>query len=307
MACEEPASPHETAQTAEAGPNAISCISSSWLLYGRTKACRSANWTVNVWDEDEVLVGQLYFRLTQSVISSIRSLDWRHDVEVVKTGGWGEIAGALVSGSAACGATDKCGTGGGMPTQPMSAEPAKGSFGVRGLIGTRTAGKGADHLTLTIDAPLWLYPAYPQDSTPTVRCDNIRRGEGCVMFDFRPTLTSMRQLPNISHNIRRIQQAGPHHYGRQYDGNPIRYTNIGRIRRANNRAACGNRGTPPRGKNCDEYPFQSTLEGASRTTYPDWGWDWVPERENSKQGSLLRNFYGANRMLNGDKFWVDVD
>jgi hypothetical protein len=62
----------------------------------------------------------------------------------------------------------------------------------------------------------------------------------------------------------------------------------------------------PEGKSCDEYPFAPTLEGASRTSQPDWRWAWVPEDEQDRQGGLMIAFYKQYRVLDGDAYWVVV-
>jgi hypothetical protein len=141
------------------------------------------------------------------------------------------------------------------------------------------------------------------------RCDNEVGGisAGCVFPTFTPVMTSMARLPNIAANIRRIQHAGPHHYGvRVAGGHPLHRTTNPKIQSANNRVACPASRPRPAMLQCDEYPFATTLEGASRTRRPDWDWTWVPAGEQRQQGGLLNGFYRQNRILNGDAFWVAV-
>jgi hypothetical protein len=62
---------------------------------------------------------------------------------------------------------------------------------------------------------------------------------------------------------------------------------------------------------CDEYPFATTDQGASKTTTPDWGWAWVPEAEQDSRGGRLSGFYKQERVLDGtngtgDQFWVEA-
>lgn len=150
---------------------------------------------------------------------------------------------------------------------------------------------------------------------PVVRCDkNIARGasSGCVFYDVEPIMGTMQHsvIPHIARNIERIQQAGPNHYGRIPDGRPLQRTRDDRIRTANRNRSC----PPPHGRpspnsqwNCDEYPFASTLQGASRTTYPDWGSEWVLKSQNDRQGGFINGFYWQSRVLDGEEFWVHVN
>lgn len=119
----------------------------------------------------------------------------------------------------------------------------------------------------------------------------------------------MTTLPHTAAGIRAIQQAGPHHYGRQADGQPL--TRNSSLKPANNNAACAQSRPRPSGMSCDEYPFATTDQGASKTTAPDWGWAWVPAGEQNQQGGMLQKFYGQNRVVDGtngtgDAFWVAV-
>lgn len=70
----------------------------------------------------------------------------------------------------------------------------------------------------------------------------------------------------------------------------------------------------PPGEQCDEYPFASTIEGAS---HPDWDFSVraVPQRQNSVAGGRLRGYYTRDRILYtdpspeaviSDEFWVEI-
>lgn len=65
------------------------------------------------------------------------------------------------------------------------------------------------------------------------------------------------------------------------------------------------------GMECDEYPFQSTYEGAAESTGGDpplWNGSArpIPAADNGVGGTLLGNFYGANRILDKDPFTVSI-
>jgi hypothetical protein len=57
---------------------------------------------------------------------------------------------------------------------------------------------------------------------------------------------------------------------------------------------------------CDEYPFQSTLQGAGSAAW-DFSIKYVPGAENGSAGTGLRTFYEQNRILyDSDRFWVQI-
>ncbi|AXF25278.1 hypothetical protein CUJ89_30130 [Burkholderia pyrrocinia] len=55
---------------------------------------------------------------------------------------------------------------------------------------------------------------------------------------------------------------------------------------------------------CDEYPFASTEEGASRD---DASVKRIDASDNRRAGAFLGNFYLNQRVLDAEKFYVDVD
>ena len=57
---------------------------------------------------------------------------------------------------------------------------------------------------------------------------------------------------------------------------------------------------------CDEYPFAKTKEGAANAQKPNWGFAYVPVREQNNQGGYLRAFFMQERILDGDNFYVEV-
>ncbi|MEU0054454.1 NucA/NucB deoxyribonuclease domain-containing protein [Streptomyces sp. NPDC006309] len=59
----------------------------------------------------------------------------------------------------------------------------------------------------------------------------------------------------------------------------------------------------PAGKECDEYPFASTWQGAS-TGGGKFNWRMIPKAQNQGGGKALANFYLYNRILEKDKFLV---
>ncbi|MFD5699017.1 NucA/NucB deoxyribonuclease domain-containing protein [Streptomyces lasiicapitis] len=111
---------------------------------------------------------------------------------------------------------------------------------------------------------------------------------------------------SIAANIAKIQDSGPHHYGLKGKGSTLTRSTSDKNEKDNRNKACPKSRKRPPGKSCDEYPFARTNQGAARVARKDWGWAWVPEREQHQQGGFLSRFYKENRVLDGDRFWVDV-
>jgi hypothetical protein len=59
------------------------------------------------------------------------------------------------------------------------------------------------------------------------------------------------------------------------------------------------------GKQCDEYPFASSYEGAGRN---DWNFSirYVPTLQNKAHGNYLKAFQARYRLVDGDQFYVRI-
>jgi len=60
---------------------------------------------------------------------------------------------------------------------------------------------------------------------------------------------------------------------------------------------------PPGPCNCDEYPFASTREGASRASFSVKRIDAL---DNQRAGARLGNFFTSQRVIDGDTFYVNI-
>lgn len=66
------------------------------------------------------------------------------------------------------------------------------------------------------------------------------------------------------------------------------------------------------GKDCDEYPFATTYEGSARDQYQAnepygrFSARALDSADNQEAGSRLGAWYGADRILDGDAFYVDI-
>ncbi|MFI7055016.1 Ig-like domain-containing protein [Streptosporangium canum] len=59
------------------------------------------------------------------------------------------------------------------------------------------------------------------------------------------------------------------------------------------------------GRQCDEYPFANTLEGAANGTF-DYSVELIPVTPNTAAGATQRNFWERYRVLPGDTFYVKI-
>jgi hypothetical protein len=62
---------------------------------------------------------------------------------------------------------------------------------------------------------------------------------------------------------------------------------------------------PPKSDQCDEYPFASTWQGAGKGN-GDYSLRYVPGIQNMKAGSELSTWYGSQRILERDLFFVTI-
>ena len=67
--------------------------------------------------------------------------------------------------------------------------------------------------------------------------------------------------------------------------------------------ACPSSRHRPPGKQCDEYPFASTWQGA-RTGGGHFNWRMINGTQNEEGGKALGRFYLYNRILDKDRFLV---
>ncbi|MEV0401068.1 NucA/NucB deoxyribonuclease domain-containing protein [Actinoallomurus sp. NPDC050550] len=165
-----------------------------------------------------------------------------------------------------------------------------------------------DFIATPSKPPLSPVPGQSRAAT-RIRCDDLIEGRkaGCVVPDYIPTMTTMAKLPKIAKNIRGIQKRGG--YGVPGDkARALHHITDEAQQRRNREAMCGRRHTGPRpaGKSCDEYPFASAREGGGTVGGMGSGWAWVPAKEQNSQGGLISGFYNADRVLDGDPFYVEV-
>jgi hypothetical protein len=110
-----------------------------------------------------------------------------------------------------------------------------------------------------------------------------------------------------SRHILSAQKRLRDHWGASYfwlQGKPL--TRDYPSSKRNRRIACRDLVKTAKNNSCDEYPFNSTNQGAGYVGRHRISVKAIPGKDNSTAGSFLAQFYVRNRILNDDTFWVQV-
>ncbi|MDR2983571.1 MAG: hypothetical protein LBV34_01905 [Nocardiopsaceae bacterium] len=296
-----------TARFAE--PNAIACPSG--YSQNRTESCFSGTAPYTVTDRDTgTEIGGAGVDETSRVTLNPRNRGkWTQTVTIELVAPWGAALETTGSTEIVC---SSCKSTGGGAQQMLPDTPRTFSF---------TLSSPGTGVVKDVQVPmLTLQPDFP-NTTPGVgrvgpythpRCDSTPRvgpkTGGCVYPEFTPTYnvsTTNQDTADVAWHIRWAQMNLTHHWGWQGHGPELTRTTSPSIIDANRDTACPSSIPRPEGKSCDEYPFASTYQGASRN--PDFSCHLVNAVQNRLEGSRYRKpWYAANRLLDGDKFWVNV-
>jgi hypothetical protein len=235
---------------------------------------------------------------------------WAYQVELVQVSASGDAVGSSAKGKGTCSGKCKV-TESKFPSQAMGGnKEAVGQFFFDTTIKARPKGdKGTGHGTAhwTFNNPRWAAPT--NDITlnqPSVRCDNALPGTskiGCVMPYIPEMVYAKRgEYPELAKHIEYAQNT-KHLPGKHGTTKYLtRLTNKDKIRQNRNKA-CPSSRPRPAGKQCDEYPFASTWQGAS-TGGGHFSWRMINATQNEEGGKALGRFYLYNRILEKDKFLV---
>jgi hypothetical protein len=186
---------------------------------------------------------------------------------------------------------------------------------MRGAWTITAATPGATPLTSTRKMKLTLASPAPtvpgSGTTPalsTSRCDNSATigniGKGCVYPAATPVFllsgSAAPASPVHAAFVASAQASLPGNPG-SVSGTPL--TRLADTTKANTNRAASCRGFVSTGPtdSCDEYPFASTYQGGATAATAH-----VPGKDNSAGGSKLSSFNQANRVLDGDPFFVQV-
>jgi hypothetical protein len=153
--------------------------------------------------------------------------------------------------------------------------------------------------------------------------------QGSIFNRVTPWIAYSTNDPEVNQSAHHIQDAqrhpettyprvaGKHIPGASAD-DPLHRLYRDRTRRRQNRESfagpvCEQQwpGSPEPSQDCDEYRFSSTYEGAARHLYQDVPYGWFSVRpilfsDNQTAGRRLGTWYGADRILDGDAFYVRI-
>ena len=273
--------------------------------YDRTQFCFRVGVTVSVL-RGNTAVGTVSFDLMHTFALSAASPDFTERIAItdvhVTGGGDGVHLRLAVSCASPCAAADHFPQGQVITT------------GTSGVIDYRDGVQAGKEDLATSSYALYFTKSGDQSGgysyrTPiSYRCDDELPGRpaGCVFAEYAPYFTQMRGLAAVTGNIQAAQY-GPAHEGRPGGGHPLyRITSMAE-QRANYQAVCGRPvvGPPPRPHAvCDAYPLDSTSQGGTAVTRANRRAAWVPASQEFAKDRALATFYAANRVLDGDAFWV---
>lgn len=109
-------------------------------------------------------------------------------------------------------------------------------------------------------------------------------------------------------------QGNPGRHGRgKPDGNLLVYTSDESLKKKNHDNKCRGFTTSP-GNQCDEYPPASTTREDDYDILGNWQgvrgvtfqvYD-VPASANNAAGQVLKTYYGRNRIVDGDGFYIEL-
>ncbi|MDT3501287.1 NucA/NucB deoxyribonuclease domain-containing protein [Stenotrophomonas maltophilia] len=158
-------------------------------------------------------------------------------------------------------------------------------------------------------------------SAPELRCERLANSQAaCRHPDYPGVLELSLSDPDVDESAAHIlaaQAALPNNIGRwdadaSLRGKAITRVRSKEIRRANrntSKALCEQRftGQPAAGKDCDEYPFASTYQGASLVPEDQMSVRYLDSSDNRRVGGKLGEFYcGSDRIIDGEEFWLRI-
>jgi len=158
-------------------------------------------------------------------------------------------------------------------------------------------------------------------SAPEVRCERLANSHsGCRHADYPGVLELSLSDPDVDESAAHIlaaQAALPNNIGRwdpdaSLRGKAMTRVRSNEIRRANrntSKTLCEQRfpGQPGAGKDCDEYPFASTYQGASLVQEDQMSVRYLDSSDNRRVGGKLGEFYcGTDRIIDGEEFWLRI-
>jgi hypothetical protein len=301
-----------------------------WLV--RKEACMTNTVIVQLIDLQTFnTVGVVVLMETNYAYTGIGATpNWAYQYQLRPLTTWGFTAGTTVTGEATCGGA--CIANGSMPPQVLQLDVSVSAVANITTTVSAPGTWGFANATWSFVAanPVAMIPSEPHTATsPWARCDNMfgNRGIGCVFPEYPPVWQVSRSGPNPEF-ARHLADAQGSGLPGGYPAGPqlIKLDDPVKVK-ANGDAACPQTSALPRpaGFSCDEYPFRSTRQGAASGTGPGRTFPWcqitlfgpgsgpggwsscmIPAGQNSSGGGFLVGFYGSERVIDSDAFYVWV-
>jgi hypothetical protein len=296
-------------QLAAAGPQALAAQASTTCAplvnhFNRTQACWRLGATVTLF-KNTTPEGTISFTITQYIHTSATSRNFSEHIAISGVRVTGAAGGVRMTLRVSCGSP--CTATNHFP-QGKTVAAESGTINYHDSIGKGKAHSTKSNYVFGFTKAGYTPGGFSYGSPVSYRCDQaFGPSAGCVFPAYTPYLTSLSSLPGIVSNIQKAQ-SGPGHYGKPGSGHPLHHITNTTQQRANYNAVCARSvvGPAPSGKSCDEYPFKTAREGGKTLSAANRHTAWVPTAEQNSQGGRITAFYNANRVLNGDAFWVLV-
>ncbi|WP_409461720.1 NucA/NucB deoxyribonuclease domain-containing protein [Amycolatopsis sp. GA6-003] len=263
-------------------------------------------WHIDSFDvETGAITGGIDVAQVGYVHSDPDLIDWQYEATQTFANVWGSSLGTTVTGRGWCEGDCRV-TRQNYPTMAVLERGIWEDY----VVGESTTyqpgdvGSGILNAETTFTNPGWVNSVSNSGPTPAARCDNMLpgRGAGCVLSAVTPEMFYRLDgpYPELAKHIQKAQAKGlPGARG----GTPLQRATEDVVKDRNRAVACPDSLPRPEGKDCDEYPFASTWEGAAFGPYDV---EMINSWQNQQGGSALSDFYDEERVLNLDPFWVTI-
>jgi hypothetical protein len=292
-----------------AGPQALSAMLDTSCapkanFYTRTAYCLQFGVSVTLY-KGSTAQGKVTFTLTQAYHLSTTSRHFYEHISISSVKATGAASGVHLSVKASCGSP--CSLSNHFP-QGKTAAAMSGDISYADSVGAGKAAATKTTYTWSASKSGYATATFTYSTPISYRCDQaLGPVAGCVFPSYAPYQSTLASLPDVAANIAKAQ-GGPGHYGQPGSSHPLhRITSSGQ-QSSNYWAVCSSSvvGQAPAGTSCDAYPFKSAREGGKALSSSNRSTAFVPASQESSETGKLNFFYNANRVLNGDAFWVLV-
>ncbi|MFB7853286.1 NucA/NucB deoxyribonuclease domain-containing protein [Streptomyces sp. NPDC056053] len=274
--------------------------------YTRTRGSTSEPFVLTVIDTRGKVRGQMTGKATQSEKLNSKSRNWSRTLKIKITSASGVVkGGAKISTKISCGkGARRC-----QPSKAVKGTLKKGRTYTASWKIHSPGNKTVTHKPVPI-ATVTVPGAVPDNSAPVtmrgVRCDNVKYlgKPGCVYSSWLPSFALSRKDKAVKEAAKHVYDAQRKVKGKPGLSKPLhRLTGKSKIDK-NRAVVCKKKYTRPKGKSCDEYPMASTREGGKEESKKLSSHRMINAKQNSKAGTRLNQFYGNNRIMEGDGFFV---